>query len=105
MMILYQNQQFYFHFIYFLSPFIVLGVILGQKDLNFLGKSYGSFFFLVPFFLFRVKWAAVAGVKSASLKALWNVFFGYNLLRSSMFLLRVLKLSDDAMKDAESADE
>mmetsp|Transcript_29341 Transcript_29341/g.33690 ORF Transcript_29341/g.33690 Transcript_29341/m.33690 type:complete len:812 (-) Transcript_29341:408-2843(-) len=81
------------------------GVILGQKDLNFLGKSYGSFFFLVPFFLFRVKWAAVAGVKSASLKALWNVFFGYNLLRSSMFLLRVLKLSDDAMKDAESADE
>merc|ERR1711971_136398 len=34
------------------------GVLLGQKDLNFLGKSYASFFFLVPFFILRVKKAA-----------------------------------------------
>eukprot|EP00980_Cylindrotheca_fusiformis_P018048 scaffold5772_cov101-Cylindrotheca_fusiformis.AAC.7 len=30
------------------------GILLGQKDLSFLGTSYASFFFIVPYFMLRV---------------------------------------------------
>jgi hypothetical protein len=31
------------------------GILLGQKDLGFLGKSYTSFFFVVPCIMLHVK--------------------------------------------------
>lgn len=79
----------------------IIGVILGQKDLNFLGQSYGTFFFLVPYFMLRVKKAALQGAKDVSLTNLWSVFFVYNVARAAMWLIRTKMLSDKAFKEAE----
>jgi Na+-driven multidrug efflux pump len=74
------------------------GVLLGQKDLNFLGKSYGSFFFLVPYFMLRMKKAALEGASNIGLKNLWSVFLCYNVTRAAMWLIRARMLSDNAKK-------
>lgn len=77
------------------------GVLLGQKDLNFLGKSYASFFFLVPFFMLRVKKAALQGVQDIGLNSLWIVFFWYNVVRAMMWNLRTKMLSDKTVVETE----
>jgi len=79
------------------------GVLLGQKDLNFLGKSYASFFFLVPYFMLRVKKAALQGATNVGLDTLWSVFFCYNAVRALMWVIRGKMLSDGARKEAEEA--
>lgn len=63
------------------------GVLLGQKDLSFLGKAYSVFFFAVPYFMLRVKKAAITG-KGASLASLWQVFLGYNVFRTFTWVMR-----------------
>lgn len=63
------------------------GVLLGQKDLSFLGKAYGVYFFAIPYFMLRVKKAAIAG-KAVSLSSLWQVFLGYNIFRALAWVLR-----------------
>jgi Na+-driven multidrug efflux pump len=65
------------------------GVLLGQKDLGFLGKMYGSYFFAVPFFMLRVKRAALSGVKGINLSSVWTVFLGYQLFRLCAWVARV----------------
>jgi len=65
------------------------GVILGQKDLGFLGKMYGFYFFAVPFFMLRVKRAALAGVAVINLSSVWTVFLGYQIFRSIAWVSRV----------------
>lgn len=77
------------------------GVLLGQKDLDFLGKSYAGFFFLVPYFTLRVKKQALQGVKNVGLDTLWAVFFCYNVVRALMWIGRTKMLSDEAMREAE----
>eukprot|EP00543_Licmophora_paradoxa_P007062 CAMPEP_0202457036 /NCGR_PEP_ID=MMETSP1360-20130828/14146_1 /ASSEMBLY_ACC=CAM_ASM_000848 /TAXON_ID=515479 /ORGANISM="Licmophora paradoxa, Strain CCMP2313" /LENGTH=706 /DNA_ID=CAMNT_0049077011 /DNA_START=274 /DNA_END=2392 /DNA_ORIENTATION=+ len=47
------------------------GLLLAQKDLNFLGKMYGVFFFAVPYFMLRVKKAALAGTAGVNLASVW----------------------------------
>ena len=42
------------------------GLLLGQKDLNFLGRMYGSYFFVVPYLMLKVKSRALAGDVSAN---------------------------------------
>jgi len=79
------------------------GVLLGQKDLNFLGKSYACFFFLIPYFMLRVKKAALQGAKDVGLSTLWSVFLCYNLVRSLMWIGRTKMLSNEAMKEATDA--
>lgn len=79
-----------------------IGVILGQKDLNFLGKSYASFFFIVPYFMLRVKKAALQGVQDAGLTSLWSVFLAYNVVRAVMWTVRAKMLSDNAMKKVDA---
>jgi len=68
------------------------GVLLAQKDLSFLGKMYGFFFLAVPFFMLRVKKAALAGVQSVNLSTVWKVFIGYQLFRTAAFSFRVASL-------------
>lgn len=73
------------------------GVLLGQKDLSFLGKTYGVYFFAIPYFMLRVKKAAIAG-KAVSLTSLWQVFLGYNIFRTSAWILRSKVLAMNTKK-------
>ncbi|CAB9499466.1 Protein DETOXIFICATION [Seminavis robusta] len=65
------------------------GVLLGQKDLGFLGKMYGAFFVAVPFFMLRVKRAALAGVPGISIASVWSVFLAYQIFRVIVWVARV----------------
>jgi len=68
------------------------GVLLGQKDLGFLGKAYAAFFFGVPYFMLRVKKSVLAGLKSSNLTSVWQVFLAYQVVRMTMFVSRLLQL-------------
>jgi len=82
----------------FLVPFFGLdsilmgaeGLLLGQKDLNYIGKMYASFFFAVPFFMFRVKRAALAGNPAIKLTSVWSVLVTYQVARFSALVVRAL---------------
>lgn len=64
------------------------GILLGQKDLNFIGSMYGSFFVAVPFFMLRVKKAAIAGLQGVGLTSVWTIFIFYQAVRVSSFVAR-----------------
>jgi len=69
------------------------GLLLGQKDLGFLGKMYGAFFAVVPYFMLRVKKAALADtVGTINLKSVWTVFLSYQLFRFAAWGARVAML-------------
>ena len=68
------------------------GVLLGQKDLGFLGKSYATFFAVVPALMLQVKRAALSGTRVVDLTSVWGVFVSYQLFRSVMWGLRLLQL-------------
>mmetsp|Transcript_19042 Transcript_19042/g.27894 ORF Transcript_19042/g.27894 Transcript_19042/m.27894 type:complete len:836 (+) Transcript_19042:134-2641(+) len=76
------------------------GLLLGQKDLSFLGKAYAFYFVAVPYMMLRVKKAALAGA-NVDLTSMWKVFTGYQVLRFSMFFARMVMLCNDRMKEAE----
>ncbi|KAL3912619.1 MAG: hypothetical protein SGILL_006811 [Bacillariaceae sp.] len=64
------------------------GLLLGQKDLGFLGKMYAVFFGAVPFLMLRVKRAALSGSRNVGLNSVWNVFVGYQVFRCAVWLAR-----------------
>jgi Na+-driven multidrug efflux pump len=68
------------------------GILLGQKDLGFLGKSYASFFFAVPYFMLLVKRSAKSGVAQVNLRSVWTVFTAYQLFRTMLWVLGTLQL-------------
>jgi len=68
------------------------GVLLGQKDLGFLGKAYASYFFAVPYFMLRVKKAALSGAANVGLKSVWKVFMLYQFFRASLWTIRLSQL-------------
>lgn len=68
------------------------GILLGQKDLGFLGKSYTSFFFFVPFIMLRVKRMAQSGVSHVNLRSVWTVFTTYQIFRTCLWVMRTLQL-------------
>lgn len=70
------------------------GLLLGQKDLGFLGKAYAAFFAAVPYFMLRIKKAALAGSQLADLASLWRVFLSYQVVRIGMWLFRLNQLND-----------
>ena len=45
------------------------GILLGLKDLGFLGKVYAGFFAVVPFLLLQVKKAALTGESHFSMES------------------------------------
>lgn len=65
------------------------GLLLGQKDLNYLGRMYAMFFFAVPYFMLQVKKAALAGTRAVNLTSVWTVFLGYQTFRAAAWLGRV----------------
>jgi len=68
------------------------GLMLGQKDLNFLGRMYGAYFFVVPYLMMKVKARALAGDLSANLISVWNIFLGYQVVRAATWVWRVFML-------------
>lgn len=68
------------------------GLLLGQKDLGYLGKMYGAFFAAVPYMMMGVKRKALAGTKSIGLTSVWTVFVGYQLARCGFWAARTAVL-------------
>jgi len=81
------------------------GLMLGQKDLGFLGKAYACFFFGVPFFMLRVKKAALSGVSNIGLSSVWTVFCGYQIVRVTMWVARLAQLQRRSEISAALAEE
>lgn len=81
------------------------GVLLGQKDLSFLGRAYAGYFFAVPYFMLRLKKAALSGTKSIGLASVWRVFLGYQTVRILAWVARLAMLSRRASKEASANDD
>lgn len=60
----------------------------------FLSRSFTAFFFIVPYILLRVKHVALKGVEVVGLSSVWRVFTLYQIVRCSMWLLRIRQLSN-----------
>jgi len=69
------------------------GILLGIKDLSFLGRLYGLFFAVVPWFMFRVKKASLAGTKNLGLPSVWKVFLGYQIIRCAIWVSRMFLMT------------
>ena len=67
----------------------VEGLLLGQKDLGFLGGMYGGFFFVIPFLMMRVKRAVLSGASNIDLTSVWKIFLGYQMFRTAAWVARV----------------
>jgi len=67
------------------------GILLGFRDLKFLGNIYAVFFVTVPMLMLRLKYAAKGGSK-VNLCSVWKIFLGYQAFRILSFLGRVLVL-------------
>jgi Na+-driven multidrug efflux pump len=74
------------------------GVLLGRKDLAFLGKMYANFFVVVPFLMLRVKKAALAGAAGVGIRSVWTVFIGYQLFRLVAWSFRAAHLQRQTEK-------
>lgn len=81
------------------------GLLLGQKDLGFLGKMYAVFFVAVPGLMLRVKRAALTGSRAVSLTSVWKVFIGYQAFRCVAWLVRCAILQKRHDAEAATANE
>eukprot|EP00536_Pseudo-nitzschia_multiseries_P000696 jgi/Psemu1/249860/estExt_Genewise1Plus.C_80179 len=79
------------------------GMLLGQKDLGYLGKMYAFFFAAVPYMMMGVKRKALAGTKAVGLTSVWTVFIGYQLARCVLWLSRTATLQRRTNNAAEKA--
>jgi len=77
------------------------GLLLGQKDLGYLGKAYGAYFFAVPFFMLRLKNMALSGIKVVNLSSLWEVFFVYQIVRAVVWVARLRLLGKRSIRQNE----
>lgn len=75
------------------------GLLLAQKDLSFLKNSFSVFFFVVPFFLLRIKNAVLEGAQNVGLRSVWRVFAIYQMVRSGMWIIRLKILSRRSEND------
>jgi len=76
------------------------GLLLGRKDLSFLGRMYAGFFAVVPWLMLRVKRAALAGKKGVDLTSVWNVFLGYQMFRCAVWSVRLAILQRRTNQEA-----
>ncbi|VEU39799.1 unnamed protein product [Pseudo-nitzschia multistriata] len=67
------------------------GILLGFRDLKFLGNIYAIFFVTVPLLMLRLKYVANGG-SPVNLCSVWNIFLGYQAFRILSFLGRVFVL-------------
>lgn len=75
------------------------GLLLGQKDLSFLGNMYAAFFFIMPYFMLKVKTAALAGMP-VGLTSVWTVFLCYQIFRVAAWIGRVAWLQKRTNQEA-----
>jgi Na+-driven multidrug efflux pump len=85
------------------------GLLLGQRDLKFLGRMYAVYFCVVPYLMLRIKSvaqrsalaaAAAGGPHPPTLRSVWTLFLAYQLFRISVWVGRVLWLQRRAEKHA-----
>lgn len=69
------------------------GILLGRKDLTFLGRMYGLFFAVVPVCMLQIKHAARLG-RNVGLRTVWLAFLIYQLIRISLWVGRVKWLQE-----------
>jgi len=81
------------------------GLLLGQKDLGFLGKAYAAYFFAVPYFMLRQKTMAITGARAVSLSSLWEVFLSYQVVRFITWGLRLAFLKKQASIAKEEGEQ
>jgi Na+-driven multidrug efflux pump len=77
------------------------GLLLGQKDLGFLGKMYSGYFAVVPYFMLKVKQAALSGAPGINLTSIWRVFLAYQVFRFGAWALRLGVLQRRADHDLQ----
>ncbi|KAL7547675.1 hypothetical protein ACHAWF_010956 [Thalassiosira exigua] len=78
------------------------GTLLGQKDLGFLRNAYASFFFLVPALMLRLKRRALNGIE-VGIGTMWGTFSIYEVVRTIMWLGRVVWLQRRMEREVEMA--
>jgi len=66
------------------------GILLGQKDLSFLGGAFSLFFALVPFLMISKKRAVGDAL---TLNGLWHIFAGYQIARLAIWWTRIMFLN------------
>jgi len=81
------------------------GLLLGHKDLSFLGKMYGSFCVAVPYFMLRLKRAGLLGAQAVTLNSIWKVFVGYQFVRTVTFLWRIVRIQMRANQEVRELEE
>merc|ERR1712176_206999 len=81
------------------------GLLLGQKDLNFLGNMYAGFFVGLPYFMLRVKKAALTGSHPVNIASVWKVFLMYQLFRLTAWIVRVGMLQRRTEVEGRQAEE
>jgi len=67
---------------------ICVGLLLGQKDLGFLGKAYAIWFFAVPSVMCRLKTVAASGI-AVGVKDMWAIFSLYQIVRVTTWMCRL----------------
>jgi Na+-driven multidrug efflux pump len=77
------------------------GILLGQKDLRFLGTQYGIYTFLIPYLLLQIKKAALGGSPRVGLASVWQLFLGYDLFRTALMVGRILWLERKRANEKE----
>ena len=80
------------------------GTLLGQKDLKFLQNMYAIFFFTVPAYMLRLKYRALSGVQAVGIGTMWAAFSTYNLIRTSIWHLRLALLQRRTDRGAVAVD-
>jgi hypothetical protein len=83
---------------YTYMPFI--GLLLAQSDLGFISKFYSCAFFVLPYFLLRLKSAVYNGVGGIGVSSLWKIFTIYQTVRCSMWVLRLRNLLTKSSYDS-----
>ena len=79
------------------------GSLLGQKDLKFLRNMYAIFFFSVPSYMLRLKYRASIGVH-VGVGTMWAAFAVYNVIRTSLWHLRLVQLQKRTERDVAMAE-
>jgi len=75
------------------------GILLGQKDLSFLGRAFTGFFAVVPIIMLQTrKWFG----KNLALIDLWKVFVAYNVTRCFLWIGRILLLERRSVRELEA---
>jgi len=80
------------------------GSLLGQKDLKFLRNMYAIFFFAVPTYMLRLKYRASIGIQHVGVGSMWFAFAVYNVIRTSLWHLRLAQLQRRTERDVAMAE-